>query len=176
MKKGALFTLRQGHWFEAILVSIPFCMFLIIAGQIVWAILVYGTVFWLYRTFAFRFLRITRRGVVGFRFRKPFRKTYGYFYADIAQVYIPIPGRGGWEMEFKFKDGASFTSKVTDNIDVICRYFIDRRIPVASGSSYIRNIITQHLARPQIDPHKQIALRKAREAARKIKLRKMRGI
>lgn len=176
MKKRALFTLRQGHWYEAALVPIPFCMPFILNNQVVWTVIMYGLIFWLFRTFSFKYLRIKRRSVVGFRFTKPFRKTYGYFYADIAQVYIPILTRSGWTIELIFKDGVHFSSHVGDNIEVICRHFIDCRIPVETGSPSIRNMIIQYNSRLQIDPRKQIAIRKAREAARKIKLRKMRGI
>ncbi|MCZ8286636.1 MAG: hypothetical protein O9353_14385 [Bacteroidia bacterium] len=49
-----------------------------------------------------------------------------------------------------------------------------KRLESQSDHSYISDIMVQHLARPQLDPRKQIALRKARDAARKAKLTTLR--
>lgn len=175
MKKHALFIIKQGNWIESIFSSIPLCMIFIISNQIVVAGVVYIFILWLFRTFSFRYMRINYKSIVGFRYTRPFRKTYRYLYSDINQIYISSPGRRGWKIEFRFNDGDLFSSRVPDNIEFISRHFVDRRVPIQTDSSYLRKIITEHLATLQIDPRKQIASRKARELARKAKLAKLRG-
>jgi hypothetical protein len=174
MKKAALFTVKQGSWIETGLIPLGFALALFFHSEFVLGSILYLSVAWIYRTLAFRYVRITGKFIIGFCYERPLRKTYGYPYSDIVQVCIPLQGRGAWRMTFIFRGGASITSNVTDDIEAICRHFIDNRVPVESSSSYIRNIIVHHLARPQIDPRKQIALRKAREAARKARLTKLR--
>jgi hypothetical protein len=175
IKKAALFTIKQGSWVETALIPLFFIFVSCIHGRPIFGVVFSLFIGWIYRTFAFRYVRITGKSIVGFRFAKPFRKTYAYFYADIYNVYIPMMTRSGWHIEFIFKDGHRFSSQVNVNIESLCQHFMDKRVPVETASPYIREMITRYLARPQIDPRKQIAIRKAREAARKIKLRKLRG-
>lgn len=174
MKRKAFFTIKQGSWFEAGLVPMAFILVLFMHDEFVLGTIFYLSLGWIYRALAFRYVRITGKFIVGFCYSKPFRATYRYTYADIVQVYIPPRGRGDWRMKFIFRGGAGISSNVTDDIEAICRHFIDNRISIETGSSYLRNMIVQYNARLQIAPHRQIAIRKAREAVRKARLAKLR--
>lgn len=173
MKRKALFTIKQGSWFEAGLFPIGFFLALCMHNEFVLGTVLYFSLGWIYRALAFRYVRITGKFIIGFCYSKPFRATYRYSYTDIVQVYIPPQGRGYWRMKFIFRGGAGITSNVTDDIDAICRHFINNRIPIETGSSYLRNMIVQYNTRLQISPQKQIAIRKAREAARKARLTRL---
>lgn len=176
MKRGTSYTFKQGGWGESILMVMVLTPPLLPHGMFVTSAILFPIVLWVAGTFRFKIMRINGRSITGFKFLKPFRKNYRYTYKDLEEVTLNFYHKRGWEVCLTFVDGIRFNAPILNNPETICKHFTDHNIHISSNTNDLNNFIASYKVRQRISPQQQIALRKAREAARKIRLKKMRGI
>lgn len=176
MKRATGYVFKQGGWGEAIIMAVGLTLLFLPHGLFVTSALIFPIVFWLAATFRFKVMRINGRSIVGFKFLKPFRKTYRYTYKDLAEVTLKFHNKRGWEANLVFRDGIRFSAPILDSPETICKHFIDHDMPISSKTNDLNNFIADYKVRRRISPQQQIALRKARDAARKAQLKKTRDL